>query len=643
MSKSKYTNIVCIVISILTVVAAILVLNAKQLGVVSTAAAVGYEEKLFNTKTVHTIDIAAEESDWQEMLDNATSEEYITCDIVIDGESLQNVAIRTKGNSSLTQVASTDSDRFSFKVEFDHYDDSITYYGLDKLCLNNIVQDNTYMKDFLCYSMMQQAGAETPLCSFVWITVNGEDWGLYAAAEGIEDGFAQRTYGSDYGNIYKPDSMDMNAGGNKGGGMGSTDVQLLYTDDSYDSYDNIFSNAVFDVTDSDKDRLISSIKQLNEQENLEEILDTEEIISYFVAHNFVLNGDSYTGNMIHNYYLRENDGVLSMIAWDYNLAFGGMSMGGSAQGTDQATSLVNSPIDSPVTSGDIEDRPMVSWIFSQENYTEAYHKAFADFISSYFESGYFEELFDETIEMISPYVEKDPTAFCTYEEFQSAAETLKKFCLLRAESVKAQLDGTIPSTSSGQAEDSSNLIDASSLDISVMGSNSFGGARGKTQTEIQDSPESEDGFAGFQSRQGAAEDSLFTAAADMQSPPELPDGAEPPTQNGQMMPPGQEQNGTESTPRESESGDESQADESVSGSTEDSTETPAQDENTQQPPDFGDLKEFPDGDAGQERTFPGGDAQASSAQGQDFLSWLLFGGSVLLLGIGLVIAKLYKR
>ena len=149
---------------------------------------------------------------------------------------------------------------------------------------------------------------------------------------------------------------------------------------------------------------------------------------------------------------------------------------------------------------------MVSWIFSQENYTEAYHKAFADFISSYFESGYFEELFDETIEMISPYVEKDPTAFCTYEEFQSAAETLKEFCLLRAESVKAQLDGTIPSTSSGQAEDSSNLIDASSLDISVMGSNSFGGARGKTQTEIQDSPESEDGFAGFQSRQGAAED-----------------------------------------------------------------------------------------------------------------------------------------
>lgn len=31
--------------------------------------------------------------------------------------------------------------------------------------------------------------------------------------------------------------------------------------------------------------------------------------------------------MIHNYYLYEEDGQLSMIPWDYNLAFGGFSAG----------------------------------------------------------------------------------------------------------------------------------------------------------------------------------------------------------------------------------------------------------------------------------------------------------------------------
>ena len=74
----------------------------------------------------------------------------------------------------------------------------------------------------------------------------------------------------------------------------------------------------------------------------------DEVIRYFVVHNFVCNSDSYTGVMVHNYYLYEEDGQLSMIPWDYNLAFGGFE---SSQG---ATSLVNSPIDTPVSMGSVE-------------------------------------------------------------------------------------------------------------------------------------------------------------------------------------------------------------------------------------------------------------------------------------------------
>ena len=52
------------------------------------------------------------------------------------------------------------------------------------------------------------------------------------------------------------------------------------------------------------------------------MVNVEEVLRYFVVHNFVVNGDSYTGSIIHNYYLYEEDGQLSMIPWDYNLAFG---------------------------------------------------------------------------------------------------------------------------------------------------------------------------------------------------------------------------------------------------------------------------------------------------------------------------------
>lgn len=119
-------------------------------------------------------------------------------------------------NTSLTQVNRFGNDRYSFKIEFDHYESGKNYYGLDKISLNNIIQDNTYMKDYLTYQMMRKAGADAPLCSYVNITVNGEDWGLYLAVECVEEAFLERNYGKNYGNLYKPDSMDM--GGGRGHG-----------------------------------------------------------------------------------------------------------------------------------------------------------------------------------------------------------------------------------------------------------------------------------------------------------------------------------------------------------------------------------------------------------------------------------------
>ncbi|MGN0150902.1 MAG: CotH kinase family protein, partial [Wujia sp.] len=248
--------------------------------------------------------------------------------------------------------------------------------------------------------------------------------------------------------------------------MGEDDVSLIYSDDDYDSYSNIFDNAKTDVTDDDKDRLIASLKQLNEGENIENVVNVDEVIRYFVVHNFVCNFDSYTGSMIHNYYLYEEDGQMSMIPWDYNLAFGGFAMG---EGTD-AAEMVNYPIDTPVSGGTIDSRPMLAWIFANEEYTEIYHEYFTEFIESYFDSGYFEELIDSTDALIAPYVEKDPTKFCTCEEYQKGVETLREFCLLRAESISGQLNGSIPSTSDGQTEDDSNLVDASGIVISDMGS-----------------------------------------------------------------------------------------------------------------------------------------------------------------------------
>ena len=527
MSTHKNIDRICLAIVAVTVAVTLVFCGAAASGVITAAAhVIGYETRLFDGSKVHSLDIVMD--DWDEFIKSCANEEYGACLVVIDGEAYRNVAIRAKGNTSLSSVASLGSSRYSFKIEFDHYEDGKSYHGLDKLCLNNLIQDNTYMKDYLAYTLMAGFGADSPLCSFVYITVNGENWGLYLAVEGIEESFLQRNYGSQYGELYKPDSMSFGGGrgngkdfsmsdfinknsdtsnekssqqenraqpfskpsgkniqnrseknnpftnvsgsdlkgksfGKMGFGMGSSDVKLQYIDDDTDSYSNIFNNAKTDITKADKKRLISSLKSLSEYSDIESVVNVDEVLRYFVVHNFLCNGDSYTGTMIHNYYLYEENGQLSMIPWDYNLAYGTFS-------GNNATSSVNDPIDSPM-SNDFSDRPMMNWILQSAEYTSQYHALFSEFINQFD----FAKLIESTHEMIAEYVEKDPTKFGTYEQFQSGVTAMKGFFGLRTESVKGQLDGSIPSTADGQTADSSALIDASSVNLSDMGTMGSGG------------------------------------------------------------------------------------------------------------------------------------------------------------------------
>ncbi len=528
MSSSKYIDRICCIVTATALLLTVIFMNGNRLGVKAVSAAAGYASRLFDASTVHTINIVMD--DWDAFIENCTDEEYTDCTVIIDNEAYRNVAIRAKGNTSLTSVEAYGNNRYSFKIEFDHYDDGGSYYGLDKLCLNNVIQDNTYMKDYLTYQLMRSFGADAPLCSYSYVTVNGEDWGLYLAVEGVEASFLQRNYGSGYGQLYKPDSMNMGGGrgnghdfvmgdfamddsvmddfagkapdrierrepnqrefggneanpggfdrnkanpggfdGNKEnpGGFGrseaNSDVSLVYTDDDFDSYSNILDNAKTDITDADKRRLIESLKKLNQAKDLENTVDIDEVIRYFVVHNFVLNFDSYTGSMIHNYYLYENNGKFSMIPWDYNLAFGGFD------DRSDATSLINYPIDTPVSGGSVESRPMLAWIFSDRKYTDLYHSYFDSFIQEYFDSGYVADMIASTKDMIAPYVKNDPTSFCTYEEFEDGVSALAQFCSLRAQSISGQLSGAIPSTADGQAQDASALIDGSGVFISDMG------------------------------------------------------------------------------------------------------------------------------------------------------------------------------
>ena len=499
------------------------------------AETLSYENKLFDTSYVHTINIEIDDDDWEDLKANPTQKTKYQVDITIDGETINDVSFSTKGNTSLSSVSSdSDSDRYSFKVNFGKYVENQTYYGLNKLNLNNIYADATYMKDYISYKIFDETGVDSPLVSYVDIQINGEEFGLYLAIEDISESYLNRTNDGE-GELYKPETSSLaNMGGGKGnmqppsdmkmpdgmersndmqtpdnadssegterpndmqapdnadssgnmerpndmkmpggngfpnGDMFSDDngASLKYTDDEVSSYSDIFDNTITNSDEDDWNKVIAALKSLSE-DDAESAVDTDEVIRYFVAHNFVLNYDSYTGNMLHNYFLYENDGKLSLLPWDYNLAFGTFSGGGEMGNGENATALINTGIDSPLSGADEADRPFWEFIASDEDYLEQYHKVYDELISSFFESGKFESELERVYNMIRPYVEKDTSAFYTVDEFDDAYETLNKFCLLRAESIRKQLSGELASISDEQT--ASEQVDASDISIKTMG------------------------------------------------------------------------------------------------------------------------------------------------------------------------------
>ena len=119
-------------------------------------------------------------------------------DISIDGKTINQVGIRTKGF-----IGSLNSERPSFKVKFDEYVDQSPIDGLDRLTLNNNVQDGSLASQFLTYKLFNKAGIPAPRVSFAKVTVNDEYLGVYSHVESIRSPFLKNHYGDDSGEFYE--------------------------------------------------------------------------------------------------------------------------------------------------------------------------------------------------------------------------------------------------------------------------------------------------------------------------------------------------------------------------------------------------------------------------------------------------------
>lgn len=448
-------------------------------GIASGVKPMAYADKLFDNGRVHRIDVRLSDADLSDLLADPISRTEYAADIVIDGETFSDVAFSTKGFSSLYFVAygEEESKRFSFEVDFGKRVKDQTCYGLDSLSLNNIFGDYTWMKDLLSYQLFRDVGVEAPLVSYIWLTVNGVDQGLYTAVEDVTEGFLNRAYrgeGMIYSVEHRIDTSNITRESMKwireNGFPPAKDIHgadLLYRGEDLANYADILDNVATRTNPSDPERVISAIRALSLEENIDEFFDMDEIVRFFAAHNYLLNFDSYTGSQMSNLKLHEQDGRLSLIPWDYNLAFGTFPSVIGFENWEDPTRLLNLGIDTPLINAEEDSRPLWKLIHRHPEYLSAYHEVLSTLLRDHLLNGQYEAEIDRVSGMLLPWIKKDPTAFCNAEAFQTACETMKSFLAIRTESIRRQLAGDLATDSS--AQEKQHMVDASGLVLGNLG------------------------------------------------------------------------------------------------------------------------------------------------------------------------------
>nr|MDA3847576.1 CotH kinase family protein [Vallitaleaceae bacterium] len=160
------------------------------------------DEVVFPHDDIIKVSIDIDEEEYTLLNENAEMETYVTADITYNGYSFSDIAIRAKGNSSLKSVASTDSDRYSFKVDFNYYIDDQSFFGITKLNLNNIFGDASYMREYIAYEALESLDSVASRTTYVELSVNDVYFGLYLAVEDVNDDFLYDYYGSNDDELY---------------------------------------------------------------------------------------------------------------------------------------------------------------------------------------------------------------------------------------------------------------------------------------------------------------------------------------------------------------------------------------------------------------------------------------------------------
>lgn len=372
-----------------------------------------FGQDLYDIPRIVEVKLTFAEKNWDVILDSlkqAGNDDRLVGTLLLNGEKFDSVGVRYKGNSSYFNVRNSNSSKLPFNIKLNYIKKKQTSKGGYKtLKLSNVFRDPSFLREVISYEIARNYMPSSH-ANFAKVYINGRYLGLYNNTESVDKVFLKKHFGENEGTLIKCDPT-WNAKQKSKCPKGDK-ASLQYLGDDAKCYKSLYELK----SDKGWKDLIALTKVLNKTpEDIEKVLNIDQVLWMHAFNNVLVNLDSYSGRLCHNYYLyKDTFGLFNPILWDMNLSLGGFRYDGtgSALTTEKMQQL------SPFTHYKSPNRPLISQILQNSLYRKIYIAHIRTILNDYFKNDKYKNRGQQIQQSIDFHVNRDTNKLYTYEGFK---------------------------------------------------------------------------------------------------------------------------------------------------------------------------------------------------------------------------------
>ena len=241
-------------------------------------------QDLYDPGIIRTIFLQFENQDWEEELEDFRSTDVeVPAQMIVDGQTYDNVGVRFRGNTSYMMVPRGSKRSLNLTIDYGKKDQRL--YGHTTLNLLNAHTDPSFLRNVL-FSRVSRQYVPTVDANLVRVVISGENWGIYTNEEQFNKDFLRKWFGDANGARWR---VPPNFSGASG---------LMFLGDDIEQYKQNYDIKSKD-DDADWGKLVELCCALQEtpqdkrESEFDHLMNIDEMLWFLAVDNVLGDSDGY--------------------------------------------------------------------------------------------------------------------------------------------------------------------------------------------------------------------------------------------------------------------------------------------------------------------------------------------------------------